>query len=227
MAVAFRSLSTGTQAFGAGNWTTSLPVGTADGDLLLLRVTLQPTSVTFTTPSGWTLVHGPDNGTNGVTRAYLFRKVAVSEVAPTLTPSGSCEGRWEIASYTGADQAAPINASAVGTAGGTSVIAAPQITPTVDNCMIVGLFGTRDSANLNGSGTVGSGFTEDNDVFDFGTNTYEYHEHKLQAAAAAITPDFTQATAACTGYVCHSVAIKPAGGAGGGRASRLALLGVR
>lgn len=210
MAVSFRSFSTG--AFTSSSWATSLPSASAQNDCLLLAVVYDVSGGgTITTPSGWTLESGNDDGANGRTRTYLFSKVqGASESAPTLAFSGTGDGLYLMLAYSGADTTDPVDGTVqVGQSGGAATVTGPAITPSVDNCMVVGIFGTRDSANLSATGTPGTGYTERGEQQDSGRNVFLYAEEKLQSTAGQDTPSFTQDTSSSTGYECYSVSVKP------------------
>ncbi|MCW4044301.1 MAG: hypothetical protein NWE94_02140, partial [Candidatus Bathyarchaeota archaeon] len=79
--VAFKSAGAGSGT--TGNPTPSYPSGLQANDLILLQVTVRDTSNTPTTPSGFTLLHGPDS--TGTGRQWIYYKFATGSESGTIT----------------------------------------------------------------------------------------------------------------------------------------------
>jgi hypothetical protein len=117
------------------------PAGVHAGDLLLAQIRHRSTT-TLTPPAGWTHV-----GT--ITRATahhgVYYKIAgSSEPTSYAFNQGDSAGRMAggIGAYLGVDPGAPINAWAA-SAVDTATLVAPNATSTVDNAMVVRLWGWR------------------------------------------------------------------------------------
>jgi hypothetical protein len=67
----------------SGNLTPAFPATIEYRNLFILQVTIRNTSETPTTPSGWTLLYGPDS--TGTGRQWLYYKFAVGTESGTLT----------------------------------------------------------------------------------------------------------------------------------------------
>lgn len=85
----------------ASSLTVNKPTGTLDGHLMIMTVCCSAAQ-TLTTPTGWTLVHGPFDSVTSC-RSYLFKKVAASEGTNyTLTFVNSEACNVSIATFSGA-----------------------------------------------------------------------------------------------------------------------------
>ncbi len=85
----------------ANSLTVNKPTGTLNGHLMVMIVSCSAAQ-TLTTPTGWTLVHGPFDSNTGC-RSYLFKKVAASEGTNyTLTFVNSEACSVSIATFSGA-----------------------------------------------------------------------------------------------------------------------------
>jgi len=121
--------------------TIARPTGVQAGDLLLAQVRHRSTG-TLTAPAGWTRI-----GTIARSTAHhdVFYKVAgSSEPASYAFNQGDSAGRMAggIGAYVGVNPTSPINAWAA-SAVDTATLVAPTATSTVDNTMVVRLWGWR------------------------------------------------------------------------------------
>lgn len=217
MAVAFRSASNAT-----ANASTSLvlpvPAGVQDGDLLIafLTIALDNTSNDFSTPTGWTLLDDSVANPPGGSRSANFWKIASSEPANYTwnVAAGADDWAGVMVAYSGADQTTPINQHAGTTSGAIEQTGVTSsITPTVDNCMIVGMFG-EDGSNTGGAGswTAGGSETVRQQTQEATNFTTSAVEDILQGTAAAITVSATYTNSPLTNSMMskHIVAIAPA-----------------
>lgn len=185
----FRSMATAVSG-GTTSLTVTKPAGTIQGDVLVAPLSVF--NSTIATPSGWTLLPGTPRvlevGTGSFRRLYVFTKVAgASEPANyAFAIAASTQVSGGIAAYSG--QAATINASGGGTsdADGTTV-STGSITPTVNGCTVVSMFGT-DVYNTDGpTGWSVPGTTERFDVSDLTTFMTTALVDETQVTAGAVS----------------------------------------
>jgi hypothetical protein len=212
MAVAFVDRTLGGYN-NTSSWFLSVPAGVVDGDILLWRLTIDRTSVTATTPSGWTLEDGPRDQT-GAARSYLFSRIASSEPANyTITLSGAAHGSAIMIAYTSVDATDPVEQVAGSVSASTATPQTSALTPGGDGYTLVGFFGC-DSATTKlpidpDTSPVATerGETEQNS----GTRFYAtYVEEYLQTTAASETLSLT--TAGAEIWMMQLVSLAPATG---------------
>src|SRR5258705_435273 len=158
-AVAHRSSSSVTVA--TGNAMINKPAGTVNGDVMVAAVAVRPNTVSITPPTGWTLIQRVDNPNASSSSIALYYRVASSEGATyTWTLGGNTGAAVATSTFSGVDTSSPINAGAgQNTPSGVSH-AAPSITPTVNNAMVLSLH----SYSSSNPWTPPAGMTEDVDV---------------------------------------------------------------
>ncbi|MGQ9719231.1 MAG: hypothetical protein ACUVWK_05280, partial [Nitrososphaerales archaeon] len=76
-------VSAGTGSGVAGDPKPAYPTGLQANDLILLQVTVRSTTATVTTPSGFTLLYGPDS--TGTGRQWIYYKFATGSESGTIT----------------------------------------------------------------------------------------------------------------------------------------------
>lgn len=118
------------------------PTAATAGDLVIAEVAIGSTSVTATTPSGWTAFTGNPAISGAATSYFYYRKIADADPATwNVTLSGSAAWGGKSALYILPDQTTPVDVTGVSTAGGsTSTPTATGVTTTVANCMVVVFF---------------------------------------------------------------------------------------
>jgi hypothetical protein len=210
MAVEFRSL-TATGWNGASGSVTK-PSGTAENDALL-TIAMTDGANSITPPSGWVLEEGPiDSGTNY--RGWLYSLVAgASEPASYGWAGTDAEWAFITSAYSGCDPAAAVNQTSGVLTADDNPVAPNAIVPSVDNCMIVALFGIRADGLFPATPDSSPAATERSEhTWADGTpDLLLYQEDFLQATAASVQ---LQATFASTGpWVAFGVALKPSSGA--------------
>lgn len=144
MAIAYSSAGAGagTETSGA-NLSLACPSVVGVNDILIAHVIYLDTSTTPSTPSGWTLLHGPQN-VGAVGRHWIFGKVAVGNEDGTsivFGSSGGTAGRFgRIYSFTGYVSGS-ITDVVLGfsstTSNNTSAIAMPSVTTTKSGSLAV------------------------------------------------------------------------------------------
>ncbi len=126
----------------------SKPASTTNGDVMIAHVsassTAQGAGVTVSAPPGWTTVRDTPNGSS--LRGATYSKVAgASEPASyTFTLSAPAAAAGGIASYTGVDTSAPVEASSEATSA-SAPVTVPAVSATAGG-RLVGLFGATTSA---------------------------------------------------------------------------------
>jgi hypothetical protein len=191
------------------NIATSLPASLASGDEMLLEVSVNSTSRTLTTPSGWTLKLGPTSTSNSTARSWLYEKVAgASESAPTLTFDASATGQWSIVAYAGFtyDTGAALALAA------TTAPVSGSITPSVNGCQVVAFYNERGSTTVpSGTASASPVCTELVDSEPSTTPPWMYVQAFNQASSAAVSLGFTTSgMSAGQTFTTFIVSLKPA-----------------
>lgn len=161
------------------NFVINKPTGVVANDVLVAAMSVFGS--TITTPSGWSLLTGfpevVEVGAGSFRRLYVFTKLAgASEPGSyTFTLSGAAQVSGGIAAYSGCDTADYLDASNGNTGGGganphITSIGTGTITPSLDGCTIVGVFGADVYNSVGPASWTVSGATERFDLGD--TNTF-------------------------------------------------------
>lgn len=167
--VRFESFAESQRDSGTTNININLPVGTAEGDLLIATVVTDgETNASLAAPSGWTLLHR-EASSDDVSLGVWWKLATASEPANyDFTWSGSQEAFGTIMRFSGQAISNPIHVSNVST-GSSSSPATPDITTSADNCLILRIGGFDDDditigdTGMSGHSTIamnksGSGF---------------------------------------------------------------------
>lgn len=142
------------------------PAGVGNGDLLILPIFSQTTSINTVTPSGWTKLFGPVAASGTSYRVYLFYKIAGPSEPSSVnvkpeTGTGSVGGI--MSAWSGCDTAAPFDVYATAgmpTSGTTGTC--PSVTTTKANTHLARLYwGWHDPGTI----TPDPADTERYDVF--------------------------------------------------------------
>lgn len=133
------------------------PAGTAQNDVMVAQIAASRVSsscVTVTPPAGWTQVRTDVVSSRGLLTRACTRQSAYYKVAGAAEPasysfalSNGAYATGAIASYRGADSAAPIMTSSGQTGSGTGNITAPSLTTTRGGARLLGLFAVRDGSD--------------------------------------------------------------------------------
>lgn len=203
----------GSAGTGVTTLTVAKPAGTSAGDLMVASIAVRPSTVTITAPSGWTLVRRTDN-TSGNTHglAVYYRVAGSSEGASySWTVSSSSTGSvGGILSFRGVDVSSPVDAENGQTTANSLSHAAPSLTTTVANTMMV----TSHTFPSSATWTPPSGMTEAADVASLTVpnaagQALEVNYEAIPAAGSTGSKTATASGDADTG-VTHSLALKPA-----------------
>jgi hypothetical protein len=210
-----------------GGWVVNKPAGTVSGDVMVAFVGAIGTSVTFTAPSGWTLLAAETSNTN-INFSVYYKVAGGSEPSSyTWTPSIGAKGGVQLESHIDVDNTTPIDAHANGlnSTNVTTVPAAVTVVTTGSE-LLTAAFGrhafaaahtttTSDGSDVeladHGS-TSGSGFDYTLAVYDSARST------SSGAASRTITSSGTE-----NAYAWHALALRPAAAALTGRIYRMAV----
>jgi outer membrane protein assembly factor BamB len=138
-AIAFRSAASVDQAGSPGSIAITKPAGILKGDVLIAVIAVRPDTLTITVPAGFTLERRQDQTTGNPNSVAVYRKIATaSEPANyTFTATGNTGIAGGIMAFSGVDNTTPVDVSASSAIVSGTAFAAPSITTTVANTMIV------------------------------------------------------------------------------------------
>ena len=176
-AIGFVAASTANNGSGAKTIVIDVPPGTVEGDVMMASVAVTGTTAP-TTPSGWTVAKSSTE--TGLRQATYYRVAGASEPASYSWSLGSSRAAaGGIATYSGVNQTAPVDATASASGAGGNAEASSVTTSTADDRVLIAVsFAT--------STTV----TPDSTT----TERYEASSNSTTAEVA----DFVQATAGAT-----------------------------
>ena len=172
MAITFVNAGTAATAL-SGNVTPTLPSGWAADDIHIILVHSFD-NVSHTFPAGWTIIDERNNGANQrVTCAW--RRAVGGDGNPTVTHSAGNSIIANIGGFRGCSTGASvINANGSQANASSATVTAPDISPTVANCMIVFLGASS------GSGSTFSSYSGTNPTFTEGfDNTYSGEDDSI------------------------------------------------
>jgi len=140
--------SSATHSAGA-DITAPAPASTAQNDLLLAFLFVDQNTQTVTTVgSGYSLTAGPEQGSAGDERIWVYQKLAGASEGDTTWGLSTTNRAWSviICRITGNDTTTPVNASATrsGTSSASQAVAQP--TTTVADCLIVAFISNDQTA---------------------------------------------------------------------------------
>jgi len=131
------------------NITAPAPASTAQNDLLLAFVFVDLNTPTVTTVgSGYTLTAGPEQGSAGDERIWVYQKLAGASEGNTTWGLSVTNRAWSviICRIAGNDTTTPVNASATRSATSSASQAVAQPTTTVADCLIVAFISNDQTA---------------------------------------------------------------------------------
>jgi RHS repeat-associated protein len=134
---AFRSAASATTT--GATLTITKPSGVAVNDVLIASIALTPSTVAITPPSGWVLIRRSDNAGPTSNSLAVYYKVVVG-TEPSSYPwgvSGASFTVGGIQAFTGVDTTTPIDVENGQTTPSATTHAAPSVTTTTANTMVV------------------------------------------------------------------------------------------
>jgi hypothetical protein len=139
--VTLESTTISKETGGSSNFVVSMPSTRPDGDLYLAQIAQEGGASINSIPSGWTEI--TDSDRLGSVRFATYWKIGSSEPA-TYTWGADSSRKWlgAVHRISGINTGSPINAS--GDKGGNnSRPTAPTVTTTVDNCLVLRMYGAE------------------------------------------------------------------------------------
>ncbi len=148
--------------------TISKPSGTTANDVMIASIAVQPSSVTITAPSGWTLIRRMDNNTGTTNSLAVYRKTdGGSEPSSyTWTLSSLDHAAGGIQSFSGVDASSPLDAEDGVATASANTHATPSINRSMPGTMVV----TSHTLASSRTWTAPAGMTEAGDVASLTTN---------------------------------------------------------
>lgn len=146
-AISFVSASTANPNATSTTISVTAPASLQAGDLLVATIVVADPALTFTQPSGWTLVAGVTNpastGAGGMTQMVAYKFATAAEPASySWTISSSTKSTAAIVAYREVDRSAPFNAVGVTvTTTASTTVTAPTVTTTVPATMVLRVLG--------------------------------------------------------------------------------------
>lgn len=199
----------------ASSLTINKPAGTVAGDVMIAAVASTPATIAITPPSGWTLIQSQPQTTNTASVLSTYYRVAGAAEPTSYTwvlTSGHGGAVGGILSYSGVDNAAPIDASAKAATPRSLNHAAPSVTSSVTGDMLV----TVHEYTSSRSWTPPPGMTERVDRASAGGSsagiTLEMNELLLGVPSASGTKT-ARASANSDAGATVSIALRPAAAA--------------
>ncbi|MBK8100674.1 MAG: hypothetical protein IPK26_26600 [Planctomycetes bacterium] len=161
-AIAFRAASSASAGAGTTTLTVPTPNGSVAGDVMIAAIAVRPSTATITPPSGWALVQRVDNSTPNASSLAFYTRVAAGgePVSHDWTFSSSSGSVGGILTFQGGDPGQIIDVSGGQATASSLTHAAPSVTTTVADTMLVTLHAFTSSSDW----TPPTGMTEAVDV---------------------------------------------------------------
>lgn len=181
-----------------------VPSGVQAGDTVIAAIAVASSTVTVTTPSGWTAL---PLVTSGGFRVATFRRVATSSEGSFYTFHASATvGLVALAvAYAGVDTSAPVDVQGSATATSTTATA-PSVTTSGAERMVVTVTAGLASTTV----STPAGATTRTDVTGAGTGVPSIRLADFLQAAAGATGNKTSTLGTSTNNVGIQIALKPA-----------------
>lgn len=182
--VVFRAAASAGAA--SGNITINVPAGTQANDVMIAGIGISANTPTVTAPGGWTLVRQTNNTSATTNALAIYRRVATaSEPANyTWTISANTGVAGGIMSFSGVDLQNPVDLDAGQSNASSTNQAAPTITTTANNEMIVTFHTMASAATWTPPGGMAEGFEVASQALGAGGQSTEGN-YVVQAAAGA------------------------------------------
>lgn len=212
MAIAYVASAISPTSFPGGSNNTSTciinkPTGTLDGHVMIAFIQTGG-GVNISAPGGWTLIdtHSHAGGANLTNSIYY--KVASSEGSSytfTDDSGGATPLTGAIATWSGVDTSAPINAEASSETNGTDTVGTPNVTTTADCVMLHYRVGKTSEVGSQGNFVLpgGSGWTQKFNNANRGLSTQYFCE--LDTIGDTTVSAGLQSGAAATFNADHSL----------------------
>ncbi len=148
LGIGFRAAASASAASGVLNLAINKPTGTREHDVMIASISFRPDTAVVTPPTGWTLVRRTNNGSGSPGALATYWKAAdVSEPASyTWTFDTSAGASGGILAFSGVDEEGPIDVENGQTTVSALTHAAPSVTTSVADTMVVSVHGFTSSA---------------------------------------------------------------------------------
>ena len=191
--------------------TITKPSGTATNDVLIASIAVTPSSATLTPPSGWTLVRRTDNAgpTSNSLAVYYKAALAGEPASYAWGISGASFTVGGVQGFTGIDTANPIHVENGQTTASSLTHAAPSVSTTQANVMLVASHAFASSRTW----TAPAGMTESFDRPSGANNATGLSvegSRVLQAVAGASGTKSATAAGDADAGNAHLLALRPA-----------------
>lgn len=195
------------------NVTAVVPSGTASGDLLIAFPISDDTSTLSTAGSGFTQVNGQQIGGNSDESLYVYTKTAGGSESNT-TWTLSTARNWgvlllRVTGHNGRD----VSATGSGSAANSTSQPVPAVTTTVNDCLLISVIASDQSAVTPPTLTAPSGYTEVLDTEQAGANMVVGFATGVQTTAGT-TSAVNWTIGASDRAALATVAVKPTAGLG-------------
>ena len=161
--ITLRGASSGSAATGVLTLTINVPPGTTTNDAMVASIAIRPSTAVITPPAGWALVRRMDNGASNSLAIYGKVATASEPASYSWTFSASTGSAGGIRSFSGVDMTTPLDVENGAATASSLNHAAPSVTTTSANDMIV----TSHSFASSATWTTPAGMTE---AFDVASN---------------------------------------------------------
>ena len=192
---------TSTSSSEANTITINRPAGTAAGDWMLMTVVATGTTAP-TTPTGWTSVQSRNNASNLAMRTWRRLAAAGDPASFSVSVGGGRSSAGAIASYSGVDQATPVDASGF-SVGANGVANQSSITTSEPSSVLIVPVGFSIAG---GSGGTPTGTTRR--YADASASTALVMGDELRTTPGAVGVRSSTSSAANTGWVTHAIALQ-------------------
>jgi RHS repeat-associated protein len=173
---------------GAGTMTVNLPTGIVAGELLTVGYVGDDVAVSF--PSGWIVL--PASVRNGQRTTVAYKLAGASEPASIALSTTSVTGVATSTRISGVNQSAPVGASSVSNALGTTITG--SVATTDANSLVVGFEGCKTVAPATVSASPPSGWVERQDINQTGGGRQVSVADVTAVSAATVSGTFTLAS---------------------------------
>lgn len=161
MAVAFRASATANDASTTAqtNAVFTIPATAQVGDVAVVSLEDSNAGTTMTTPTGWTVQHGPDAGTAASTSWLFSKTLASGEPGATVTFTKSSGSRYigEMIVFSGCTDTGIVVAATTGEASGTTTVIPTLTSPA--NAALITFVNRRRGGTPAPTITIPAGYT--------------------------------------------------------------------
>lgn len=209
--IALRGTPTTSEAAASTGITTNVPVGVANGDLLVW-ITSQTTANLIAVNAGWT---ERQNGVSGASSLQVWYRVASSEPASYTTAARSAARAWGVMlAFSGVNATTPWDVTESAMVAGTTAVACPAVTPVTAGAWVLSA-----ATGLVALGVIDTTASSSNTTVDVSTTSTSGAATNMAGGSShfawssgAVTPAWTLSNTT-TRTIGAALALRPAGSA--------------